>query len=1096
MGAVKPNVFISYARKDGSDESLRLYEDLQARGIDAWRDNRIDPTVDFTSEIETAFDEATHVAVIVTPDLKRSDSFVRLEISYALTQKKPIIPLVFPGGHRPITIINHTYIPFEDWNAGFALLLERLKNANVEEIDPQTRREYEIAYLQTIGQKYDHWRDLYTDMAATARIEEPKVKLKAAARARIEMRHAIHQQIDHSLDADKGKTIKTESLDELREGLRNYRRVALIGDPGAGKTTTLERLAYEYASTAAEESSEPYKEPLPLFIRLGGYTGDDFTTFLENAFSGLHLRDYLPNRIVLLLDGLNEMPPAYHHLLEAWLRDHPDVPVIVSCRKLDYVERKLPLTRIDVSPLDLERVRLFMGNYLEDEDRDKLFWALAGYEARRAWDWYQRNTKDVSYQNFFNAEDEPGIGWEPKRKSLDAIRQRPREQHTLPDMLGVVTNPFLLSIVIEIFALTGEPPRNKGDLFGRFVALLMQERGRTAVRPDRPWIADERQKAALAALAYRMQNERTGTSISSDFVLETFQQAVPEADAKLLLYFAVSASILEQSETVGFSHQLLQEYFAAYEMGEDLRRGVPASNYFDLAPLSQPSSASGRGGRGEGWWMPTGWEETALLLAGMEGDATRVVEWLTPVQPDLAYRVATESGAPCDPAALQKLYEPAPDARRSPYAVSEWGRLNHKDDTRPGVGVITLPSPSGAGPGVRALPDISWCDVPAGTFKYGQQNEPREIAYDFKIARYPVTFIQFQTFLDSGDYDDERWWVGMPDTYKRQPMAEQRQPYHNHPRDSVSWYQAVAFSKWLDAKYRELGLFDQFAALTPNPSPQGEGLQDYREMASQVMVGIARELRQRETPVEELLWECLRDRRLAGLKFRRQHPVANTTYVVDFFCHEYKLAIELDGGIHADQQREDQWRQQALEDAGIRVIRFSNEAVFDNLEQVIIDIQRAAAASPLSPGRAAGGEGWQIRLPLEWEWEYAARGRDGREYPWGNGYRVGHANCDEQEEGVGPYFLNRTTAVGLYPQGESPVGALDMSGTVWEWCMNNYSTPGVIDGFGNGQSKVLRGGSFFGNQNRARAVFRYLIDPDLWSDSSGVRLVCVPLSRL
>jgi hypothetical protein len=186
MGAVKLKVFISYARKDGSDESLRLYEDLQARGIDAWRDNRIDPTVDFTSEIETAFDEATHVAVIVTPDLKRSDSFVRLEISYALTQKKPIIPLVFPGGHRPITIINHTYIPFEDWNVGFALLLERLKNANVEEIDPQTRREYEIAYLQTIGQKYDHWRDLYTDMAATARIEEPKVKLKAAARVRIE----------------------------------------------------------------------------------------------------------------------------------------------------------------------------------------------------------------------------------------------------------------------------------------------------------------------------------------------------------------------------------------------------------------------------------------------------------------------------------------------------------------------------------------------------------------------------------------------------------------------------------------------------------------------------------------------------------------------------------------------------------------------------------------------------------------------------------------------------------------------------------------------------------------------------------------------
>lgn len=912
-----PQVFVSYARIDGADASLRLYNDLQASGIGAWRDNRINPTGDFTSEIEDAINNATHVVVVVTPDLKRHDSFVRLEIGYALTQKKPIIPLVFPGGHRPIVIINHTYISFADWDTGFALLLQRLKNPEVEEIDPKTRREREIAYLQLIGRKYDHWRDLYTDMAATVRIEEQKVKLKPAASRLIEMRHAIHQQIDHALDADKGVTIKTESLDELREGLRKYRRVALIGDPGAGKTTTLERLAYEYASAAAEEPAEPYTLPLPLFVRLGTYSGEEFTQFLESAFGRLHLRDYLPDRVVMLLDGLNEMPPANHGNIDDWLQRYPEVAVIVSCRKLDYVEHKLPLRRVDVQPLDLEQIRLFMDNYLEDEDRDKLFWALAGYDARRVWAWYQARKQDVTYREFFSTEDKPGISWEPERKLLDTIRRRWREDRTLPDMLDVVTNPFLLQIVIEIFALSGEPPRNKGDLFGRFVALLLKERGKTAVRPDRAWINEETQKRSLAALAYRMQSDKTGTSVSADFVRETFRRATPEVDPALLLYFAVSASILEQTDTVSFSHQLLQEYFAAYEMGEDLRRGVPASQYF-------PSDE---------WWMPTGWEETALLLAGMLGEATKVVEWLTPVQPDLAYRVATESGAACASAAFQPLYEPASNARRSPYAVAEWGRLNHLQDRRPGVGL----RPDG-------LPDIVWCDVHAGKFLYGEDKQEREIRYNFKIAKYPVTFSQFQAFADSGDYDDARWWAGMPDEYQQQPVVEQYNPYHNHPRDSVSWYQAVAFRRWLDAKYREAG------------------------------------------------W------------------------------------------ISADVQ---------------------------------------------------------IRLPLETEWEYAARGSDGREYPWGDGYRVGYANLNEQQQGVGPYFLYRTTAVGLYPRGASPFGALDMAGTIREWCLNDYSSLETVT-VSNNEYKVLRGGSFDYTQIDAAAWYRGWFDPSIRLNFCGFRLICAP----
>lgn len=120
-------------------------------------------------------------------------------------------------------------------------------------------------------------------------------------------------------------------------------------------------------------------------------------------------------------------------------------------------------------------------------------------------------------------------------------------------------------------------------------------------------------------------------------------------------------------------------------------------------------------------------------------------------------------------------------------------RLAVIGDTRPGVGVKD------------GVPELLWLPVvPGGDITI----EKRKFTVQpFYIAQYQITYAQFQTFLDALDgFDDARWWEGMPDQYKKQEMNQQRTKITNAPRDSVSWYQSVAFARWLNHRLRGLTL--------------------------------------------------------------------------------------------------------------------------------------------------------------------------------------------------------------------------------------------------------------------------------------------------
>jgi len=116
------------------------------------------------------------------------------------------------------------------------------------------------------------------------------------------------------------------------------------------------------------------------------------------------------------------------------------------------------------------------------------------------------------------------------------------------------------------------------------------------------------------------------------------------------------------------------------------------------------------------------------------------------------------------------------------------------------------------------------------------------------------------------------------------------------------------------------------------------------------LVSLARHLRREQTAAEDILWAQLRNRRLAGWKFRRQSPAFG--YVPDFYCAEARLTIEVDGIHHNDQIERDRARTLALQAYGLTEIRFSNQDVSERLPWVVREIRRmldiARADSPRS----------------------------------------------------------------------------------------------------------------------------------------------------
>ena len=105
----------------------------------------------------------------------------------------------------------------------------------------------------------------------------------------------------------------------------------------------------------------------------------------------------------------------------------------------------------------------------------------------------------------------------------------------------------------------------------------------------------------------------------------------------------------------------------------------------------------------------------------------------------------------------------------------------------------------------------------------------------------------------------------------------------------------------------------------------------------------AYDLRKGMTEAEKKLWSCLNKNKL-GIRFKAQHPI--DIFIVDFYCHKFKLVIEVDGEIHLSQKEYDDGRTAELERWDLRVIRFKNEEVMNDIESVLEKINRYINTAP------------------------------------------------------------------------------------------------------------------------------------------------------
>ncbi|MDR4513124.1 SUMF1/EgtB/PvdO family nonheme iron enzyme [Nitrosomonas sp.] len=536
----------------------------------------------------------------------------------------------------------------------------------------------------------------------------------------------------------------------------------------------LRRLELDLASSALR--SDDVNAPLTMFLPLNDF-GDKngFPKPLDwikeywnqNEKFWLSSEDLLRQPFILLLDGLNEMPRVdradYDDRLAAWKNflnnlalNHPSVRVIFSCRTLDYgtklTTKDLPcVPQVEITPLDDSQVEKFLKVYSPDA-------------AAHLW-----------------------------------------EQLKGSEQLDLYRSPYYLRLLIDQTS-DGRIPEGRAALFTGFVRTMLKREIDNVRLRNADWLLTKRDLNgigqwrsayelpyrgvlfnALADFAFQLQTQRsdgdtenTGNKmqvrIDFDGALDCLSTRIPdESQCENLLNAAVDLQILDMpGDDVLFVHQLLQEYFAARHLAEaanKTKNSTALAAFTNLASVAWLEADISPTVREILQTLPksgtlsdlptTGWEETFMLAAAMTDAPDDFLRALAQVNLPLAGRCAAQPDVKVSDELRRDLQQrliarsrdPATDLRARIHAGDALGRL----------GDLRIELRQGEH-GRYLLPPM--IEIEGGIYSIGsdegieEDEAPRhdvELA-PFALAQFPVTSAEFKYFIDSGGYDDERWW--------------------------------------------------------------------------------------------------------------------------------------------------------------------------------------------------------------------------------------------------------------------------------------------------------------------------------------------------